>query len=84
MNGGNIITGINTWAVPLLRYTAAFLYWTGAELEQIERRTRKLMILHRALNPKTYVTRLYLSRKEGGRGVVSVEDTAKLAIVGFE
>ena len=42
------------------------------------------MILHRALNPKTYVTRLYLSRKEGGKGVVSVEDTVKLAIVGFE
>ena len=42
------------------------------------------MTLHRALNPKTYVARLYLSRKEGGRGVVSVEDTVKLAILVFE
>ena len=30
LNGGNIITGINTWAISLLRYSAAFLYWTGA------------------------------------------------------
>ena len=41
LNGGNIITGINTWAISLQRYSAAFLEWTGAELEQMDRRTRK-------------------------------------------
>ena len=41
LNGGNIMTGINTWAISLLRYCAAFLDWTGAELEQMDRRTRK-------------------------------------------
>ena len=40
LNGGNIITGINTWAISLLRYSTAFLDWTGAELEQMDRRTR--------------------------------------------
>ena len=43
LNGGNIVTGINTWAVSLLRYSAAFLDWTGKELEQMDRRTTKLM-----------------------------------------
>ena len=33
LNGGNIITGINAWAISLLRYSVAFLDWTGAELE---------------------------------------------------
>ena len=32
LNGANIIAGINAWAISLLRYSAAFLIWTGAEL----------------------------------------------------
>ena len=40
LNDGNIITGINTGAISLLRYSAAFLDWTAAELEQMDRRTR--------------------------------------------
>ena len=84
LNGGNIITEINTWAISLLRYSAAFLDWARAEFEQMDRRTRKFMTMHRALNPKSDVARIYLSRKEGGRGVISVEDIAKLAILGLE
>ena len=84
LNGGIIITGINTWGISLLRYSAAFLDWTGAELEQIDRRTRKLMTTHWALEPKNDIARIYLSRKEGGRGLISVEDTVKLAILGLE
>ena len=53
LNCGNIITVIYTWAISLLRYSAAFLDWTGAELEQMDRRTRKLMTMHWALNPKS-------------------------------
>ena len=81
LNGGNIITGINAWAISLLRYSAAFLDWTAAELEQMDRRTRKLMTMHRALNPNSDVARIYLSKKGGGRGLISVEDTVKLAYV---
>ena len=84
LNGGNIITGVNTWAISLLRYSAAFLDWTEAELEQIDRRTRKLITMHRALNPKSDVARIYLSRKEGGRALISVEETVKLTILGLE
>ena len=84
LNGGNIITGINTRAISLLRYSVAFLDWAGAELEQMDRRTRKLMTMHGALNPKSDVARIYLSRKEGWRGLISVEDTVKLAFPGFE
>ena len=42
------------------------------------------MTMHRALNPKSDVARIYLSKKEGGRGLISVEDTVKLAILGLE
>ena len=31
LNNGNIIKGINTWAVSLLRYSAAFIDWNCPE-----------------------------------------------------
>ena len=56
----------NKTAILLLRYSAAFLDWTGAKLKQMDRRTRKLMTMHGALNPKSDVARIYfLEKKEG-------------------
>ena len=49
----------------------------------MDRKTRKLMTMHQALSPKSEAARIYLSRK-GGRGLISVEDTVKLAILGLE
>ena len=40
--------------------------------------------MHQALNPKSDGVRIYLSRTEGGRGLISVEDTVKFAILGLE
>ena len=46
LNDGNIRTGIKTRVVLFLRYSAAILESTGAELEQMNWRTRKLMTTH--------------------------------------
>ena len=83
LNDGNIIKGINTGAISLLRYSAAFLDWTGAKSEQIDSNTRKLMTLHQALNPKSDVAR-YTYLEKGGEGLISVKDTVKLAILRLE
>ena len=77
LNGGNIIKGINTWAVSLLRYSAAFIDWNCTELIQLDRRNRKLMPMHNALHPKSYVDRLYIPKKEGGRELQGVEEAVK-------
>ena len=63
LNSWNFIKGINTWAVPLVRYSGPFLKWTWDELKQMDQRTRKLMTMHKALNPRDDVDRLYVSRK---------------------
>ena len=42
------------------------------------------MTTHQALNPKSDVARIYLSRKVGGRGLISAEDTIKLATLELE
>ena len=75
LNSRYLIKEINTWAVPLVRYSRPFLKWTRDELKQMDQRTRKLMAMHKALHPRDDVDRLYISRKEGGRGLTSIEDS---------
>ena len=65
LNGGNLLCGVNTWAVSLLRCLAAFVSWTKSELQAIDRKTRKLFTIYGALHPKSDVDILYIPRKEG-------------------
>ena len=71
---GNMIKGINSWAVSVIRYTAGIIEWTKKELKDIDIRVRKMMTMAGSFHRKGSVDRLYLPRKEGGRGMISVED----------
>ena len=84
LSSRNLIEGINTWAVPLVRYSGPFLKWTRDELKQMDQRTRKLMTMHKVLHPRDDVDRLYASRKEGGRGLASIEDSVDASIQRLE
>ena len=59
-------------AVSLVRYSGPFLKWTR-ELKQTNHRTRKLMTMHKALHPRDDVDRLYVSRKERGKGLPALK-----------
>ena len=50
VNGGNLVHGVNTQAVSLLRYSAAFVSWTKSELQAIDRKTRKLFTIYGSLH----------------------------------
>ena len=50
----------------------------------MDQRTRKLMTMHKVLHPRDDVDRLYVSRKEGGRGLASIEDTVDVSIQRLE
>ena len=67
LNGGNSIRAINSWAVPVIRYTAGIMDWTQAELEDLDRKTRKFMTANLTLHPQSDVDRLYLPRQTGGQ-----------------
>ena len=84
LNCRNLIKGINTWAVPLVRYSGPILKWTRDELKQMDQRTRKLIAMHKALHPRDNVDRLYVSRKEGGRRLASIEDSVVTSIQQLE
>ena len=74
LNAGNLFLGINSWAVATVRYSAAILDWTQDEINDMDRKTRKLLKIYGAFHVKSNVNRLYMKRKEGGRGLISIRD----------
>ena len=50
----------------------------------MDQRTRKLMTMHKVLHSRDDVDRLYVSRKEGGRGLTSIEDSVDASIQRLE
>ena len=58
-----------------MRYGAGVLEQRFDEIKKLDWKTRKLLTMHKGLPAKSDVDRLYVSRKEGGRGLVSCEST---------
>ena len=81
LKSGNVFKAINTWAVSVVRHSAAFLGWLRLQLVEIDRRTRKLPTMHNGFHSKSNVDRLYLSKKEGSRRLIEVKDTVETAIL---
>ena len=50
----------------------------------MDQRTRKLMAMHKALHLRDDVDRLYVPRKEGGRGLASIEESVDTSIQRLE
>ena len=81
-NSGNVFKAINSWAVSVVKYSAAFLGWSRFQLEEIDKRTRRLLTMQNGFHPKNNADRLYLSRSDGSRGVIGVQDTVETSNFG--
>ena len=68
---------INAWAVALLRYEAGVLKRTKEQLTELDRKSRKTIVMYRALHPKSEVKRLYLLRAKGNLRLISCERCIK-------
>ena len=75
---------MNTRTVLVVGYSGPFLKWTREELKQMEQRTRKLITMHKALHPRDDIDRQYVSRKNGGRELASIEDSVDASIQRLE
>ena len=84
INGGNIISAINARGASIIRYGAGIIGWTKAELQALDRKTRKMLTIYRAHHPKADIDRMYLRRAEGGRGLIGVEDCVRIEIDSLE
>ena len=76
----NLMKGINTREISLVRYLGQFLRWTREELQEMDPRRRKLMTINKALHPRNHIDRLNVSRKEEGRRLPSIEDRVDISI----
>ena len=54
------------------------------EIRKIDAKTRKLMTMYRVNHPKADVDRIYLLRKEGGRGLIQIECRYKKSVIGLD
>uniref|UniRef100_H3A710 Reverse transcriptase domain-containing protein n=1 Tax=Latimeria chalumnae TaxID=7897 RepID=H3A710_LATCH len=70
LSGENMTRAINHYAVPVIGYTTGTVDWTREEMQELDRKTRK----HGMVHPRADINRLYVKRKEGGRGLRSIED----------
>jgi hypothetical protein len=66
----NKIQAVGSLAVPVLRYGFGIVNGHQEELQKLDRKMRKLLIIREQHHPKTDVDRLYVPRKEGGRGLM--------------
>ena len=74
LSSGDTVKAINTWAVPVIRYSAGIVDWKNSELCNMGRETRKILKIYQAVHPRPTVDRLYLPRSEGGKGLLSLEE----------
>src|SRR5215469_2302043 len=81
LNARNKITAIGALAIPVLRYSFGIINWRTEEIKQIERKTRKMLTVYKMHYPKADIDRLYVKRKEGGRGLVQAEAAYKSEII---
>jgi hypothetical protein len=81
LNARNTITAIGALAVPVFRYSFNIINWRIEEIKQIDRKTRKMLTMYKMHHPKADIGRLYVKRKEGGRGLLQVEAAYKAEIV---
>ena len=51
--------------------------WRTEEIKKIDRKTRKMLTMYKMHHPKADIDRLYVKRKEGGRGLVQIEAAYK-------
>ena len=80
INGVNNFSAINSREVAVIEYSAGVVHWRKDELQEIDRKTRKLLTIYRTYHPQSDNDQLYVKRKKGERGLISVEDAVNIEI----
>ena len=62
LNGYNQIKAINTYASPVIHYTAGIIDGTMEELRGLDQMTKKQMNIYKSLHPRSDIDRLYVPR----------------------
>ena len=80
LNGWNIISTINSKSVSIVKSGAVIICCTKMKLEELDRKTRKLMTMEGAQQPIAAIDGLYLQRCDGGGGLIGQEDCVQVEV----
>ena len=83
-NSASRIEAINTLAIPVVAYSFNIINRTISDIKKIDVKIRKLMTCNRMHHPKADVDRLYIPRKEEGRGMIQLELSLKTTTIGLQ
>ena len=83
LNSQNKIQAINALAVPVVLYSYNIVDWNLPDIHRMDTKTRKLLTANRMHHPKADIDRIYLPRKEGGRGLIQLALSYKTATIGL-
>jgi len=81
LSAKNKIQAIRSLAVLVLRYSFGIINWHQEEMQKLDRKTRKLLTIHGQHHTKADVDRLYVPRKQGGRGLMQLEAAHAVEII---
>ncbi|XP_044749731.1 uncharacterized protein LOC123310331 [Coccinella septempunctata] len=75
LNSKAMFTSISTWVVPCLAYSFGIIKWSTTDLKALDTQVRGLLTRYGIHQPNASVNRLYIPRKDGGRGLQNIETT---------
>ena len=67
----------------IFRPTVGLIDWTKDDIRNLDKCTRKIMTLTGSLHIRSHVDRLYVSRKDKGKGNISIEDVFCSRMIGL-
>lgn len=74
LNEGSLMDGLYAWDVGVVHYSTGILDWTKEECLNTDRKPKKIMTMNGCMHTSYNVARLYLPRREGGRGLIEIKE----------
>lgn len=69
LNSGALFSAINSWVLPSVVYSFGVIGWSRTEIDELSTKIRTTLTKFGVHHPHASVNRLYIPRKEGGRGM---------------
>jgi len=77
----NKITAINQLALPVLTYGFGIIEWPQKDIDSLDVKTRKILTMNKLIYRNQCMDRVYLPRREGGLGLIEINDAFRGAII---
>ena len=83
LNSRNLFIAMNEYALSTLNYHIGLVDYTPEEFTDLDRKVRTELRIHRIHYQPASLERLYLPRKENGRGLINIEHNSEKILFTF-